>query len=94
MSTFIGICEVVVGAGFLLTIGVSAQQLDITVGVSDKFRNNTKGLMGVFNDDPFDDLLPPGENAVALSNSSSEKTIFYEFGELCMQNLYYLIKCL
>ena len=74
-----------------MTIGVSAQQLDITVGASDKFKNHTKGLMGVFNGDPTDDLLPPGENAVALSNSSSEKTIFYEFGELCMFNIYYFL---
>ena len=84
MSTFIDICEAVVCAGFSLTIGVSAQQLDITVGAPDKFKKSTKGLMGVFNGDPTDDLLPPGENAVALSNSSSEKTIFYQFGELCM----------
>ncbi|KAI0235226.1 Mucin-like protein, partial [Lamellibrachia satsuma] len=69
-------------SGFSLTIGVSAEQLDITVGASDKFKGSTKGLMGVFNDDPSDDLLPPGENAVPLSNSSSEKTIFTEFGEL------------
>ncbi|KAK2160812.1 hypothetical protein NP493_1626g00009 [Ridgeia piscesae] len=69
-------------SGFSLTIGMSAQQLDITVGASDKFKNHTKGLMGVFNGDPMDDLLPPGENAVPLSNISSEKTIFYQFGEL------------
>ncbi|KAI0233186.1 Mucin-like protein [Lamellibrachia satsuma] len=68
-------------SGFTLTIGVSAEQLDITVGAPNKFKNNTKGLMGLFNDDPDDDLMPPGENAVALSNSSSEKTIFSEFGE-------------
>ena len=66
-----------------MTIGVSAEQLDITVGASDKFMNNTKGLMGVFNDNATDDLLPPGQNTVPLSNSSSEKTIFFEFGELC-----------
>ena len=71
-------------AGFMLTIGVTAEQLDITVGAPDTFKNNTKGLMGGFNDDPSDDLLPPGENAVPLSNSSSEKTIFNEFGEKCM----------
>ena len=68
---------------FTLTIGVNAQQLDITVGAAANFKNHTKGLMGVFNDDPMDDLLPPGQNAVPLSNSSSEKTIFDEFGELC-----------
>ncbi|KAK2158335.1 hypothetical protein NP493_1807g00024 [Ridgeia piscesae] len=68
--------------GFSLTIGVSARQLDITVGAPDKFKNHTKGLMGVFNGNATDDLLPPGENAVPLSNSSSEKTIFDEFGEL------------
>ena len=70
-------------AGFSLTIGVSVEQLDITVGAPANYKNNTKGLMGVFNDDATDDLLPPGENAVPLSNSSSEKTIFKEFGELC-----------
>ena len=73
----------ILSAGFILTVGVTAQQLDITVGASETFKNNTKGLMGVFNGDPSDDLLPPGENAVPLSNSSSEKTIFEDFGELC-----------
>ena len=69
--------------GFSLTIGLKAEQLDITVGAPNTFKGNMKGLMGVFNDDPTDDLLPPGENAVPLSNSSSEKTIFKEFGERC-----------
>ena len=70
-------------AGFSLTIGVSVEQLDITVGAPANYKNKTKGMMGVFNDNATDDLLPPGENAVPLSNSSSEKTIFNEFGELC-----------
>ena len=73
----------VFAAGFSLTIGVNAEQLDVTVGAPDTFRGNTKGLMGVFNGDPTDDLLPPGNNAVPLSNSSSEKTIFTKFGERC-----------
>ena len=70
-------------AGFTLTIGVTSQQLDITVGASEQFKEQTKGLMGVFNGDPTDDLLPPGENARPLANSSSEKSIFEDFGELC-----------
>ncbi|KAI0212706.1 Mucin-like protein [Lamellibrachia satsuma] len=68
-------------SGISLTIGVSAEQLDITVGAPDTFKGKTKGLMGVFNGDATDDLLPPGENAVPLSNSSTEKTIFDDFGE-------------
>ncbi|KAI0231036.1 Mucin-like protein, partial [Lamellibrachia satsuma] len=75
--------EVTFKSGFTLSIAVSAEQLDVTVGAPCKFKNNTKGLMGVFNDDPNDDLLPPGEKAVPLSNNSSEKTIFLEFGEKC-----------
>ncbi|KAK2190867.1 hypothetical protein NP493_66g06051 [Ridgeia piscesae] len=74
--------QVTFKSGFSLTIGVSAEQLDITVGAPDAFKNQTKGLMGVFNGDATDDLLPPGENARPLSNSSSEKTIFTDFGEL------------
>ena len=62
---------------------MNAEQLDVTVGAPDTFNGNTKGLMGVFNDDPTDDLLPPGENAVPLSDSSSDKTIFSGFGEQC-----------
>ena len=62
-------------------------QLDITVGAPEIFKNNTIGLMGLYNDDPTDDLLPPGKN-VALSNDSSEMTIFTEFGELCKCILY------
>ena len=77
---------------FTLTIGVNAEQLDITVGASSTFHDKTKGLMGVFNGNATDDLLPPGENAVALSNSSSEKTIFFGFGEKC--TLLFLQKCI
>ena len=74
---------VAIVAGFSMTIGLKAGQLDIRVGAPNEFRNHTKGLMGVFNGDPNDDLLAPGENAVALSNASSEWAIYYDFGEKC-----------
>ena len=76
--------------GFSLIIGVNAEQLDITVGAPDTSKNETKGLMGVFNGDATDDLLPPGENAFPLSNRSTEKTIFTDFGELCKPSKYSL----
>ena len=66
-----------------MTIGLKAGQLDIRVGAPDEFRNHTKGLMGVFNGDPTDDLQAPGDNTVALSNTSSEWAIYYDFGEKC-----------
>ncbi|KAK2173006.1 hypothetical protein NP493_911g00016 [Ridgeia piscesae] len=72
--------EITYATGFSLTITLKAEQLDITVGAPNTFKGYTKGLMGVFNDDSTDDLLPPGENAEPLSNRSSDKTIFEEFG--------------
>ena len=69
--------------GFTLAIGVKAEQLDITVGAPSKFNNKTKGLMGVFNGDPSDDMLP-ADGGVALNrNTSSEREIFTKFGQTC-----------
>jgi len=67
--------------GFSLTVGLKAEQLDIIVAAPNTFKNKTLGLLGLFNDDFTDDLVTPsGER---LPNTSTEKTIFYNFGELC-----------
>ena len=58
-------------------------QLSVTVGAPDKFLGQTAGLLGVFNKDPLDDLTPANGAAPLNTNSSSEKTIFFEFGETC-----------
>ena len=44
---------------------------------------NTKGLLGVWNDIKTDDLM--SANGTTLDDSSSQQTIFYEFGETCKQ---------
>ena len=45
------------------------------------FVNNTKGLLGVWNRDPNDDLQTPDGNI--LSPNATMREIYYEFGEKC-----------
>ena len=68
-------------AGFTLTVRVNEGQLDVTVATPHSYRNNTQGLLGVFNGDPTDDLMTP--SGQLLPSTSSEETIFDNFGELC-----------
>ena len=70
-------------AGFTLAIGVKAEQLDITVGAPTEFMNKTQGLMGVFNNDPYDDMLPADGGSALKLNRSSERAIFLDFGQTC-----------
>ena len=67
--------------GFSLTVGLKTEQLDITVAAPNTFKNNTLGLLGLFNGDLTDDLMTPAGQL--LPNTSTEKTIFENFGELC-----------
>ena len=57
-------------AGFTLDIGVKTEQLDITVGAPTEFMNKTQGLMGVFNNDPGDDMMPASGGAALNANGS------------------------
>ncbi|KAK2167442.1 hypothetical protein NP493_1275g00055 [Ridgeia piscesae] len=67
-------------SGFTITVALNESQLSITVAAPDSFLNDTKGLLGVFNKDPSDDLTPADGSAPLLTNAT-EKTIFYKFGE-------------
>jgi len=66
-----------------LTIGVKAEQLDITVAAPVEFLNKTRGLMGRFNNDPADDLQPANGGQLLSANASSERDIFTIFGQSC-----------
>ena len=65
-----------------LRIEVKMHQLGIAVGIPVRFKNKTKGLLGIYNDDVTDDLTPPNGERLS-TNASSEREIYYKFGELC-----------
>ena len=68
--------------GFTLSIGVKAEQLDITIATPQSFEGLTQGLLGVFNGNKSDDLTPPG-GTPPLDPTANESTIFSQFGEKC-----------
>ena len=68
-----------------LSITVSATNniiQDMTVTLSDKYYQNTQGLMGQYNGDTSDDLLPKNSTFPIPINSSIED-IHYIFGLTC-----------
>ena len=65
--------EVAVKNGFLSQLGVS---------LPPRFRGITRGLLGLFNGDNLDDLLPKGMNN-AISRHSSFEDIHRLFGITC-----------
>ncbi len=55
----------------------------LSVGIPRSFRSSTSGLLGNYNGDPSDDLLPRG-STIFLSTSSSMEDIHNLFGVTCM----------
>ena len=55
--------------------------LTISTLIPGNYRGKTSGLMGNFNGDPDDDLLPRGATTPSPSNST-DRTIF-QFGKTC-----------
>jgi len=84
-----------VTSGFTITVGLNSSQLDITVAAPDKYLNQTKGLLGVFNKDPSDDLTPADGTPPLDTATANEKMIFHKFGETCELWLYHgkVISC-
>ena len=83
--------------GVLSTSGVNirvTQQFGhigaISVSISDRHTHNTRGLLGSYNDDPTDDLMPKTGSSSLPVNSTQEQ-VHYQFGlscESCYHNNY------
>ena len=54
------------------------------VSLPKSFKSKTKGLMGRYNDDKTDDLIPKG-NGTILSLNSTLQEIHEKFGITCTQ---------
>ena len=63
---------------------------DVTVTLPDKYYRNTHGLMGQYNGDTSDDLLPQNSSTHNPLNSSIED-IHYQFGLTCKYMLIIII---
>ena len=57
------------------------EMMSFVVTLADILKNATKGLLGTWNDDPYDDFTLP--DGMVLSSSSSLKEIHYGFGVKC-----------
>ena len=78
-------CNNLLGWTFVVTLGV--RMLTVQVGApTDALEYTTKGLLGNLNNDPNDDFI--SRNNTLYSNSSSEETLFHEFGQTCKQSFY------
>lgn len=67
--------ECKVSQGFITRVVIAVPTLTTFV--------NTKGLLGVFNGIPEDDLTPAGSNAVPVPFNSDLRTIHQQFGVTC-----------
>ena len=68
-------------SGISVTVKVVSEALSIVLAAPRRFKNQTKGLLGTWNDDPDDDFLTP--NGTILPSNASSKDIHYNFGLLC-----------
>ncbi|XP_036359396.1 mucin-4-like, partial [Octopus sinensis] len=68
-------------SGVDVSVTVGIRMLTVTVSLPEGYKNTTltSGLMGVYNDDKKDDLTTP--NGTVLPETSSERDIFYKFGQ-------------
>ncbi|CAI9724669.1 mucinmucin-4-like [Octopus vulgaris] len=68
-------------SGVDVSVTVGIRMLTVTVSLPEGYKNTTltSGLMGVYNDDKKDDLTTP--NGTVLPETSSERDIFYMFGQ-------------
>ena len=68
-------------SGISVTVKTASGALSIVLAAPKSFKNQTKGLLGRWNDDPEDDFLTP--NGTILRPDANSKDIHYNFGLLC-----------
>jgi hypothetical protein len=54
--------------------------------ISEDYRGNVSGLVGNFDGDKDNDFLLPNGTTLTGDDVSSERKIYYNFGQKCKQN--------
>ena len=68
------------GRGGAVIVSLQTSFLEVSVALPDSFKNMTRGLLGVFNDNPADDFIDRNGSILSLS---SEQEIYQQFGLMC-----------
>ena len=68
-------------SGISVTVKAALGALSIVLAAPKSFKNQTKGLLGTWNDHPEDDFLTP--NGTILPPNATSKDIHFYFGLLC-----------
>ena len=71
-----------------MTVSMGAKSLSILVTVPGLAWSNTRGLLGVYNANPLDDLTC--RNGTILPANSSPSVIYNQFGLPCKHDFFYL----
>ncbi|XP_078670139.1 uncharacterized protein LOC144910683 isoform X6 [Branchiostoma floridae x Branchiostoma belcheri] len=67
-------------SGIAIEVAVDVGIMAITVMAPPKFKGNTKGLLGLWNDDVTDDFTRPDGTSISINASDSD--IYHSFGQL------------
>lgn len=73
--------------GITVNITLGVRLLQMSLAVPDEHTNNVEGLLGNLNGDPTDDYMPRTRTS-ALPSNSTEKEIFFTFGQTCTFLIY------
>lgn len=69
--------------GVMMSIRNTDGLLQTLLSIELKHRTFTSGLLGNFNGDSTDDLIPRNSQT-AIPSTSTEEAIFHNFGKTCM----------
>ena len=68
-------------SGISVTVTEVQESLSIVFAAPVSFKGHTKGLLGTWNDDPFDDFLRP--DGTTLAGNATGREIHFSFGLKC-----------
>ena len=78
-------------SGIGLSVSVGIRSLIVAIYVPEEFRNQTKGLLGNYNEVKEDDFILP--DGTVLSNTLNDRQLHQQFGNACKSLSLVLFRC-